>query len=75
MKANEALKRMIIKINEKEKEIKNLQKLFRLESLKNQKLNIEIQDLRIKNAEKCNKNKKLKEFTQKFENKEITKIN
>ena len=74
-KANEALKRMIIKINEKEKEIKNLQKLFRLESLKNQKLNIEIQDLRIKNAEKCNKNKKLKEFTQKFENKEITKIN
>lgn len=75
VKANEALKRMIIKINEKEKEIKNLQKLFRLESLKNQKLNTEIQDLRIKNAEKCNKNKKLKEFTQKFENKEITKIN
>ena len=49
--------------------------MFKLESLKNQKLNTEIQNLRIKNAEKCNKNKELKEFTQKFENKEITKLN
>ena len=73
--ANDILKRMIIKINEKEKEIKTLQKMFKLESLKNQKLNTEIQNLRIKNAEKCNKNKELKEFTQKFENKEITKLN
>ena len=63
------------KIKKKKKKIKNQQKLIRLESLKNQKLNTEIQDIRIKNAEKCNKNKKLKEFTQKFENKEITKIN
>lgn len=74
-KANDLLKKMIVKINEKEKEIKRLQQLFKVENLQNKKLNEQIRELRVQNTEILqNKNLSLKKFTQSFEKKDVEKL-
>ena len=69
-KANDMLRKTLVNLSEKEKEIKNLRKQFKVLSVENEKLCEEVKLLRGKNAElitKQNKLNALKKFKQKFE--------
>ena len=69
-KANDMLRKTLVNLSEKEKEIKNLRKQFKVLSVENEKLCEEVKFLRGKNAElitKQNKLNALKKFKQKFE--------
>lgn len=61
--ANQSLRKMLVKIYEKEKEIQKLRQQFKASTQQNQKLNDELMHLRSQNLS-ISQNKKLKEFAQ-----------
>ncbi len=76
-RANEALRKTLVELSEKENELKMLRKQFKVLNMQNNKLVEEVKQLRGKNAElitKQNKLSALKKFTQRYENK-INEIN
>ncbi len=71
-RANEALRKTLVQLSEKENELKLLRKQFKVLNIQNTKLVEEVKQLRGKNAElltKQNKLSALKKFTQRYENK------
>lgn len=71
-KANEHLRRMLVELAEKENELKNLRRQFKVVSQEKEKLSEELKVLRGKNAQLQIKQEKLsalKKFTNKFEQK------
>ena len=72
-KANNMLRKTLVQLSEKETEIKNLRKNFKVLCQENEKLNDEIKTLRGKNAELILNQEKysaLKQFTQKYQKKQ-----
>lgn len=72
-KANNMLRKTLVQLSEKETEIKNLRKNFKVLCQENEKLNDEIKTLRGKNAELILNQEKysaLKKFTQKYQKKQ-----
>ena len=71
-RANEALRKTLVQLSEKENELKLLRKQIKVLNIQNTKLVEEVKQLRGKNAElltKQNKLSALKKFTQRYENK------
>ena len=77
-KANEALRRTLVDIAEKDNLIKELRKQFKVLKLEKEKLSEEIKILRGKTAEQRYQNQKisaLKKFTERYEQKNIKELN
>jgi hypothetical protein len=73
-KANDELRKMLVKINEKDAKIKNLQKQIIEKNATNQKLCEQMQMLRSQNVNVFNeKNQKLKNFSQKLAKTKLAK--
>ena len=73
-KANDELRKMLVKINEKDAKIKNLQKQIIEKNATNQKLCEQMQLLRSQNVNTVNeKNQKLKNFSQKLAKTKLAK--
>ena len=74
-KANEDLRKMLVKINEKDAKIKSLQKQIIEKNAKNQQLCEQMQLLRSQNANSVNrKTQELKDFSKKLTKNELAKI-
>ncbi len=74
-RANNMLRKTLINLRQKEDEVKTLQKNFKLLTKENERLNEEIKQLRVKNAELLNRQSKmqgLKKFANRYKVKNIS---